>query len=266
MRCRASVTSVPPAREVLDQLDPQLLGWVEAQWGTEVADADRLAGGVTSTMLRLTGVDDNRAVLRLMTEEPWRRHGEGLLAREAEIQRFLEATAVPAPRSLAVDPCGVATGVPVHLMSFVPGTVDLTRSDEAFLDAVSETLSAIQALDPPSRPREFQTWAPTSKWIVPEWAGDAGLWRSSAVTPSAELLQIDGGWRHGPDQPLLSTSVDIMQLIGTLNGGRARRGLSGRHRICERLRRRSRDGGCGRSDRSRDRCRDVHCAGRRAAA
>jgi hypothetical protein len=43
---------VPPAREVLDQLDPQLLGWVEAQWGTEVADADRLAGGVTSTMLR----------------------------------------------------------------------------------------------------------------------------------------------------------------------------------------------------------------------
>ncbi|MGH3481747.1 MAG: hypothetical protein ACRDPQ_00790 [Nocardioidaceae bacterium] len=90
------MTSVPPAREILDRLDPRITDWVEAQWGTEVADADRLAGGVTSTVLRLTGVDDDRAVLRLMTEEPWRRHAEGLLAREADIQRFLEATDVPA--------------------------------------------------------------------------------------------------------------------------------------------------------------------------
>lgn len=187
---------MPPADEILDRLDPRIGAWVKAQWGTEVADVRRLAGGVTSTMLRLTGVDGDRAVLRLMTEEPWRRHAEGLLEREAGVQRFLDTTEVPAPRSLAVDSRGAAAGVPAHLMTFMPGTVDLSRSDNAFLDTVSQTLCAIRALDPPSRPRDFQSWAPRSKWIAPDWTRDAELWRHAFSVLEADPPPFSGGFLH----------------------------------------------------------------------
>ena len=43
-----------------------------------------LAGGLTSTMLALTTRDGGSAVLRLMTNEPWRTHGEGLTTRERD--------------------------------------------------------------------------------------------------------------------------------------------------------------------------------------
>ena len=54
----------------------------------------------------LEDADGTRAVLRLMTKEPWRTHAEGLIGREATIQRQLARTPVPAPTSLATDPTG----------------------------------------------------------------------------------------------------------------------------------------------------------------
>lgn len=42
-------------------------------------------------MLALDPVAGERAVLRMMTEEPWRTHGAALTTRESEIQRMLAA-------------------------------------------------------------------------------------------------------------------------------------------------------------------------------
>jgi len=47
-----------------------------------IAAATELTGGMTSTMLRLQSVSGPDVVLRLMTREPWRSHGEGLATRE----------------------------------------------------------------------------------------------------------------------------------------------------------------------------------------
>jgi hypothetical protein len=54
-------------------------------------------------MLALTSDDGSKLVLRLMTEEPWRRHAGGLLSRESLVQTQLADSDVPAPRSIAVD-------------------------------------------------------------------------------------------------------------------------------------------------------------------
>ena len=64
--------------------------------GSPVVDA--VAGGITSTMLALTTAGGDRAVLRLMTNEPWRTHGAELTTREHETQLMLADTDVPAPR------------------------------------------------------------------------------------------------------------------------------------------------------------------------
>lgn len=81
-------------------------------------------------MLALTTGAGDELVLRLMTREPWRSHGAGLTTRESEVQQMLAPTTVPAPRSRALDAHGRACGFPGHLMSLLPGQVDLDRVDE----------------------------------------------------------------------------------------------------------------------------------------
>lgn len=59
------------------------LAWAEAVLGKDIVTCGRLAGGMTSTMLAIEDESGRRSVLRLMTEEPWRSHGERLPVRSA---------------------------------------------------------------------------------------------------------------------------------------------------------------------------------------
>ena len=138
-----------------------------------------LAGGWTSTMLALStdGADD--VVLRLMTREPWRTHGAGLTTRESEIQAMLEGSPVPAPRTRALDPDGRDCGYPAHLMTLLPGRVDLGRVDADFLGALAELLVSIHDVAPTVDVRAYQSWAFEAKFRVPPWARDPRLWREA---------------------------------------------------------------------------------------
>jgi len=156
------------------------VSWVESVW-QPVGAVQPLRGGVTSTMAVVTGVDGDDAVLRLMTDEPWRRHAEGLLAREAQVQGQLAATDVPAPRSIAVDPGGLEAGTPAHLMSWLPGELELHRCDDSLLTALAELVLAVHGVDPGPAgwPREYQSWAWPKKRIVPPWSSRPELWGSA---------------------------------------------------------------------------------------
>ena len=131
-------------------------------------------------MLALTASDGERAVLRLMTKEPWRSHAAGLLGRESEIQRQLVGTNIPTPKSLAVDPDGARAGTPAHLMSWLPGSLELTRADDDLLRGLARLLAEIHSHDPgDSRPRTYQSWAPPAKRVVPVWAQLPAVWRQA---------------------------------------------------------------------------------------
>jgi aminoglycoside phosphotransferase (APT) family kinase protein len=156
------------------------VAWAAGQWGRRIERVERLRGGWTSTMLRLTATDGEQAVLRLMTREPWRRHASGLLARESAVQTLLSGTTVPAATSLALDVSGQAAGDPAHLMSHLSGRVVLNRCDAGLLDALARLLRGIHAVDPGGeQPRDFESWAPVSKWVVPRWSRRPTLWRSA---------------------------------------------------------------------------------------
>jgi aminoglycoside phosphotransferase (APT) family kinase protein len=179
------------------------VAWAAATTGRDVVSATRLTGGMTSTMLRLAHAEGEDTVLRLVTEEPWRRHGAALTRREADTQRTLAATPVPAPGSLAVDEHGEHAGVAAHLMTYLPGEPDPTRADDPALQEMARLLASIHdvAADPP--PRDFETWAWEEKRVVPPWAEDPATWRRAfAVLTEGEpayercFLQRDFGPRN----------------------------------------------------------------------
>jgi aminoglycoside phosphotransferase (APT) family kinase protein len=153
------------------------LQWAAQAWERPVVSAQLLVGGWTSTMLRLEDPEGERAVLRLMTKEPWRTHAEGLIRREVAIQRRLAQSPIPAPATWAADPTGAAAGEPAHLMSWLPGRLELGRDDDALLHALAAMLTTIHRHDPGAgRPRAFQSWAPPARRVVPTWAGDPAVW------------------------------------------------------------------------------------------
>ena len=173
------------------------VAWAEEQWGRPVRRVDRLRGGWTSTMLRLTDGDGERAVLRLMTREPWRRHAPGLLAREAAAQALLAGSAVPAPASLGMDPAGESAGEPAHLMSCLPGRVELTRRDHTLLSRLAALLGRIHAVDPGHRrPRDYQSWAPPKKRVVPGWARRRSAWLEAFDVLEAPPPAYDARFLH----------------------------------------------------------------------
>lgn len=152
-------------------------------------------------MLALTPEQGDEVVLRLMTEEPWRAHGAALTTREAEVQQMLAPTPVPAPRSLALDAEGEHDGVAAHLMTLVPGAVDLDRVDDASLARLADVLAAIHDVEPTIEVRDYQSWAWEAKHVVPPWASDAGLWEEAFALlrtdpPSYEPRLIHRDFHH----------------------------------------------------------------------
>ena len=154
------------------------VAWAEEHLGP-VSDVRALEGGRTSTMLALTPRRGEPAVLRLMTEEPWRTHGAELTARERAAQQRLAGSPVPAPRSLALDAAGERCGHPAHLMTRLPGRLELQRSDPGSLALLAELLEVVHAVEPSSDVRLFQSWAWEEKYVVPRWASDPGPWEDA---------------------------------------------------------------------------------------
>jgi aminoglycoside phosphotransferase (APT) family kinase protein len=153
------------------------LAWAATVTDRPVTGSTRLTGGMTSTMLRLSHASGDDTVLRLMTEEPWRRHGAELSRREAETQVLLADGPVPAPRSLALDADGEHADTAAHLMTYLPGHLDHERTDDAFLTALARLLAEIHDVRSVTWPRTFQSWAYEAKWIVPEWSARPEVWQ-----------------------------------------------------------------------------------------
>jgi len=140
-----------------------------------IARVTELSGGMTSTMLRLQSGSGPDVVLRLMTREPWRKHGEALTTRESQVQQMLAHTPLPVPRSLALDPRGRSCGYPAHLMSLLPGRIDPGVADPASLGQMADLLAAIHEVEPTIEVRAYQSWAWEAKYVPPEWAKDASV-------------------------------------------------------------------------------------------
>jgi aminoglycoside phosphotransferase (APT) family kinase protein len=158
------MTSVPNA-------DPRAaLAWATETIGP-ITGVRRLSGGWTSTMLALTAAQGETSVLRLMDREPWRSHGPALTAREHVTLETLAGSGLPAD--------GRHCGDPAHLMSLLPGSVQVERHDDDSLAALADLLASIHAVDPLPAVRPCESWAFEAKYLVPGWASDAATWEAA---------------------------------------------------------------------------------------
>ncbi len=155
------------------------LRWTAAHLEAPVTEVRKLEGGSTGVMLALRSDRHNEAVLRLITEEPWRTHGEALSTREGEIQQMLASSPVPSPMSLALDAKGDHCGHPAHLMTLLPGAVNVDRIDKTSLAALARLLATIHDVDPTIEVRPYQSWAWQAKFVVPTWAEHPDLWSTA---------------------------------------------------------------------------------------
>lgn len=145
------------------------VAWAGEAVGSPVVRDRRLTGGMTSWIARLDHADGGSTVLRLVTEQPWRRHGPELVAREAWSQRVLAGTPVPAPRSVAT---GAVGDVAAHLMTPVAG-----RPGDGPVTALARLLADIHEVVADPVPRPFQSWAGEEKRVVPGWSARPQVWQ-----------------------------------------------------------------------------------------
>lgn len=176
------------------------LAWAQEAIGP-VAAVRELRGGWTSTMLALTRADGDDVVLRLMTREPWRTHGPGLTTRESEVQEMLTSRPVPAPRTVALDAEGEHCGFPAHLMTLLPGRIDVDRFDPVLVAELVDLLATIHEVEPTIDVRAYQSWAWEAKFRVPPWARDADLWREAFEVLRAAPPDFQPCFLHRDFQP-----------------------------------------------------------------
>jgi aminoglycoside phosphotransferase (APT) family kinase protein len=151
--------------------------WCAEVLGQDVLAAERITGGITDAIWRIT-VASGAAILRwLDTGHPHAADGRGWVVREALGCRLTREAAVPTPVLIASDTDGEATGGWANLTSWLPGRVRLDRLGPAAIDALADLAVAVHAIEvrDDERPPLFTPWTP-SVLEVPAWAGRPGLW------------------------------------------------------------------------------------------
>jgi aminoglycoside phosphotransferase (APT) family kinase protein len=201
-------------RRLLRSRPPQqALTWAGSYLGGRVVAARALRGGMSSAVhlvaVRRPDGGREQAVLRRYVrpdpDEP------DPAAAEARALRLAEATGVPTPALLAVDPDGTLAGVPALLMSRLPGRVDWWPSDlDRWLGRLAGLLPRIHdtALPPADIVPRFAPYR-QENYRPPGWARYPRVWeqaveisRGPAPDLPAVLLHRDfhpGNvlWRYG---------------------------------------------------------------------
>lgn len=163
---------------------PESLRWVESVIGrgARVASVRRLRGGVSSAVHSLVVVRDGasqRLVLRRFVRADWFAREPDIARREAAALWLLKSADVPAPRLIAVDEDGSASGVPSVLMTRLRGRIVLAPPDiDSWLRQMAEALRRIHAARPSSTemPWRYKTYNDPTTLDVPTWSARPREW------------------------------------------------------------------------------------------
>lgn len=148
------------------------LAWVESVLGGRVVTVRALRGGLSSAMHLVSVANGDTVVLRRYVRfdpsEP------DIAEREARALEFVARLPLPTPELLATE----LTGVPMLLMSRLPGRVDWRPSDrDGWLRRMAELLPVIHAvpLPEPGVIRPFATYQQQS-YELPAWVRWPAVW------------------------------------------------------------------------------------------
>lgn len=171
------MTSVP-----YTALAPRTLNWISAQRpGSCLETAVRLLGSTSSTLHRLEmRVDGQREVwvVRQFDNRAWLEEEPDIAVQEAAALQHAARSALSAPQLVAIDPHGVACGLPTVLMTCLEGQVVLRpERTAAWLDEMARTLARIHTVNADDLGWEYFAYQDLDALGPPEWSEHTSEWQ-----------------------------------------------------------------------------------------
>ncbi|GAB4572638.1 MAG: hypothetical protein Kow0077_12590 [Anaerolineae bacterium] len=164
-------------------LPPAARDWAARAIGAQatIRTVVRLPGATSSTLYLLTVAHhgrEHRIVLRLFTLETWLAAEPDLPHHEAAALEAARAARIATPELIAVEPSGDICGVPMILMTHVPGEINLMPDDwTGWLDGLAAAAAAIHAVAAPDFGWHYAPYTDLSALDVPRWSARPALWR-----------------------------------------------------------------------------------------
>jgi aminoglycoside phosphotransferase (APT) family kinase protein len=218
---------------VTDQapVSAQARRWVEASLGpgAHVVSARRLRGGLSSVVHKLTVERDGQrfsvVLKRPETEEGEPGDASLEVAQEALILRRL--TSLPAPRLIAVDPSGEASGSPAILQTLLPGRPHVApKAVGSWLQGLSTATRTIATAEISASDLDsFAPWLPPSDQ-VPQWCSAQIRWEDTMTRLRTGLFPETSGqpqFVHRDLHPanVLMSGQRFAGIVDWVNGCRA---------------------------------------------
>ena len=158
-------------------LPPAVLAWAGSALGHDVDEAAPITGGITGAMWRVVAGGRDVVLRWLDPAHPQAAEAPAWVRREALGCRAVAGAPFPAPRLVASDPDGDATGGWANLTTRLEGEVRLDRLGPAAIDALADVAVGVHAVavEDRLRPPPFASWVPDPVQ-VPAWSRRPALW------------------------------------------------------------------------------------------
>lgn len=225
-------------RNSSSELPDRVLHWVKqsVQPGAAVRSIARLYGGTSSIVHSISfqiGENTKSVVLRQFDNAEWLQEEPDAALHEAESLRFASRIdGVPAPELVAYDKTGAACGIPVVLMTQLPGAVVLRPDNmEGWLNGLAQSLARIHSVSADSFPRTYSEYTDIASLEPPEWSNCRELW-----TTAIGIVQgVRPAWKpcfiHRDYHPanVLWVGDDVTGVVDWVNGCRGPAGIDVGH-------------------------------------
>lgn len=156
--------------------------WLSRATGIPVdcLDSVQLPGSTSSAIFLIQDTrapDARRCVLRVPTNMEWLAYEPDLAAHEAAALEVAQQAGLPAPKLIEYSSQDVGFGVPVVLMSCLPGAIDLRPANQReWLAALARQLAAIHQHPAEQLDWRFNSWVDRSALTPPAWTTVPGVW------------------------------------------------------------------------------------------
>jgi aminoglycoside phosphotransferase (APT) family kinase protein len=121
-----------------------------------------------------------RFALRVLDNHVWLAQEPDLAAHEAAVLEETNKAGLPAPKLIAYSSQDVGFGVPVVLMSFIEGHVELRPANfPQWLDGLAGQLASIHRHAADGFPWHFSSWLNKAALMPPQWTAVPRLWEQA---------------------------------------------------------------------------------------
>lgn len=169
-----------------DLLSDSLLKWILHSFDPlATIESVRRLPGSTSSLVHNISISENHVVqevvLRQFNHSAWLREEPDLARHEAENLRFASQTILPTPQVIAFDETGFDCGMPVVLMTKLPGSVDLKPQHmDQWVSGLAEALVQVHSLAADGQyPWTYFTYTDIASLKTPTWSRYPDLWNAA---------------------------------------------------------------------------------------